>query len=203
MPSLLAPQLLSDSSSPHVFHAAGGATFAASVVAYITRNYSPPEWPQIYVFLPNRRSVTTLRDAFLDALENKTALLPVMIPLADIDPERLLLMQGIRSEAPSTPIMHPARRLMLIARQVEAFLRARGENCSVRVALEMAGSLAQLLDEAVRYGAVFAISCPRHSARTGNTPPSFWRLWENIGHESLHHSGCALCSRRRRIPYRA
>jgi len=148
-----APQRLPDSSLPQVFHAAGGASFAASVVAYIARNYSPQEWPQIHVFLPNRRSVTALRDAFLDALEAKTALLPVMIPLADIDPQRLLLMQGIRSDVPPIPLMHPARRLMLLARQVEAFMRAHGENCTVRVALEMAESLAQLLDEAVRYGA--------------------------------------------------
>ena len=135
-----------------VLHVAGGQDFASLLVEFVVEHWPRQQWPEALIFLPNRRSVRQVRDAFLAQIGEGSAFLPGMVPLADIEPASLLLLQGIRRERTPAPIMPTAQRRMLLAKQIELFFVAQGQVCSTRYALDMADALAQLFDESVRYG---------------------------------------------------
>lgn len=135
-----------------VLHIPAGTDFSVRLVDYIETQWERTVWPEAIIFLPNRRSVQQVRDVFLTRIGKGSALLPSMVPLADIDPEALLLLQGIRPGMPPKPVMHSAQRRLLLCKQIEAFFHAQGQECSIRYALDMADSLAQLFDEAALYG---------------------------------------------------
>ena len=50
------------------------------------------------IFLPTRRAVRSLREAFLRLNGGKPALLPVMTPIGDVDEEELLFHESIFPE---------------------------------------------------------------------------------------------------------
>lgn len=144
--------LQSDGPGAGVVHVPAGEDFAASLVAYVWRRWPRDRWAEAIIFLPNKRSIRQVREAFIGRLGDGTALLPSMVALGDIDPAALLLLHGVRSGQPPLPVMPVVQRRLLLAKQIGLFFRAQGQECSLRYTLEMADSLASLLDEAVRYG---------------------------------------------------
>lgn len=135
-----------------VFHVGAGEDFVQCLLQYVGTHWPRSQWAEAIIFLPNRRSVKLVREAFLEDIGEGSALLPSLVPLADIDVEALLLLQSVRAEAPPKPILSPVQRRIILAKQVEIFIRAQGQACNVRYALDMADSLAQLYDESIRYG---------------------------------------------------
>lgn len=146
---LTSPQALPTSS---VVHVAAGEDFVKCLTQYVADHWPRSTWANAIIFLPNRRSVKQVREAFLDIIGEGAALLPSLIPLADVDAEALLLLQAVRPDAAPRPVLPSVQRRLIMAKQVEIFVRAQGHACNVRYALDMADSLAQLYDESVRYG---------------------------------------------------
>lgn len=144
--------------SPHssrgssVFQVAAGSDFTSLIVEYAMRHWPREQWADALILLPGKRSVRQVREAFLNHIGQGSALLPTLLPLADIEPADLLLLQSVRSEHPPVPVMHGSERRLLLARQVMKRMQAEERACSMRYALEMADALGHVFDEAVRYG---------------------------------------------------
>lgn len=137
---------------PSVVHVAAGEDFSNYIVFHVMQYWPRESWPKGLIFLPNKRSIRSVREAFIEAIGNTSALLPQMIALADADVSALFLMQGVRSNTPPLPIMHPVRRSMLLAKHIRIFMKQRGEACTMHHALTLADALSNVLDESVRYG---------------------------------------------------
>lgn len=102
---------------------------------------------QAIILLPSQRTVKTVRDAFLDILDGKAALLPQMRALGDLDAETASFMH-LSNGAPShiPPSIPPLERQLLLAEQIRKF-PIGGDLPSAAQALALAESLASLIDQ--------------------------------------------------------
>lgn len=142
-----------------------------AVVRFVEAHWPREEWPRGIIFLPNRRSVTLVRDAFLRHIGECAVLLPTLLPLADIDPYLVLLSpKGELSEGKAA--MPSFRRRWLLAEQVKMFFDAKNEPCSSRYAMLMADALGNFLDACTRSEA----NCADFSALV---PAQFTTHWQS------------------------
>ena len=74
------------------------------------------------IYLPTRRAVRALRDAFLDALDGRATLLPRIAPLGDVDEDAEIVEPLAEAELP--PAAAPFARRLTLARMVSAFAGA-------------------------------------------------------------------------------
>lgn len=103
------------------------------------------------VLLPNRRSVRSLREAFLRLTDGKPLLLPAMHPIGDVDEDALALAPNAAAlEIP--PAIAPMRRRLLLARLIAS---AYADRYNFGQALGMADELAGLIDEVHTQGLNF------------------------------------------------
>ncbi|MFY9288888.1 MAG: double-strand break repair protein AddB [Alphaproteobacteria bacterium] len=94
------------------------------------------------ILLPTRRSCRHLRDAFLKRLKSKSALLPRMQPLGDIDEEEFYFAdRDLNTDIP--PAIAPLRRQLLLTRLVSA----RDDAMPLEQAVQLAQALALFLDQ--------------------------------------------------------
>ena len=136
-----------------IFSIRAGRPFADRLAARLLHDFAgrPEELALALVFLPTRRAVRTLRDAFLRQSSGRALLLPRMVPLGDIDDEESLFDEigpgeGMAEAAP--PIPDLARRLAL-ASLIEEQSWKTGERDALPFdqALKLGGELARLLDQ--------------------------------------------------------
>lgn len=98
------------------------------------------------ILLPNRRSVRTLREAFLRLSEGRPTLLPRMMVLGDMDEDEVALGEGHGLDLP--PAISGIRRQLLLARLIMAMGGGRGgQPPSPDQAAHLAAELGKLLDQ--------------------------------------------------------
>ena len=131
-----------------------GTPVAADAARHILAVVPVPEWPRVVVFVPTRRAVVTMREAFAEVLGAQVALLPRILPLAEID-TALLTLLGPRAVAVIegiAPAMSASQQYYLLAAQVAAFLRRSGQDASLENALALAEQLMVLQEQCARAG---------------------------------------------------
>ncbi|MHB1219478.1 MAG: double-strand break repair protein AddB [Alphaproteobacteria bacterium] len=137
---------------PHVFSIPAGVPFLDALAAGLLAEFEgkPEALANVRIFLPTRRSVRTLSEAFLRQSGGAALLLPRLTPLGDVDADELTLtadeQDGV-ADAELAPALPELRRRLLLARLIERFERqttgrTRGADHAVRLAAE----LARLLD---------------------------------------------------------
>ncbi len=104
----------------------------------------------LLILLPTRRSVRSLREAFLRASDGKPTILPRMAPLGDIDDSEAGDLTDDGSALALPPAIDPAEREVLLTQLVAGFRRKSDDSAVVQSpaqALGLARELARLLDE--------------------------------------------------------
>lgn len=137
---------------PHIFSIPAGVPFLDALAAGLLAEFEgqPEALARVRIFLPTRRSVRTLSEAFLRQSEGAALLLPRLTPLGDVDADEIVLTadeaDGVE-DAELAPALPEMRRRLLLARLIDRFERqttaqGRGADHAVRLAAE----LARLLD---------------------------------------------------------
>lgn len=101
---------------------------------------------QIKIFLPTRRAVRTLQEAFLRQTNGNPRILPIMQPIGDADTEEMSFSMsgyGDYAAAIKSPI-DPMRRQLILARMLEKAWQ--GEYYYAQ-ALDVAGELGRFIDQ--------------------------------------------------------
>ncbi len=138
--------------TPHVFSIPAGVPFLDALAKGLLTEFAgkPEELSRVRVFLPTRRSVRTLSEAFLRQSEGAALLLPRLTPLGDVDADDLLLTAGEDDgfeDAELPPALPDMRRRLLLARLIETFeQRTAGQKRGADHAVRLAAELARLLD---------------------------------------------------------
>jgi ATP-dependent helicase/nuclease subunit B len=118
----------------------------------------PLAWSRATLFLPTRRACALARDAFLDTLDTKPAVLPRIVPLGDIDEDELAFADATSGEA---ALEIPAElggleRRMLLAGLILKWIASPGMRTGSGAplvantpasALALADALARLIDD--------------------------------------------------------
>ena len=109
------------------------------------------------ILVPTRRSVRSLREAFLRASDGKPTLLPQLVPLGDLDDNDWTEVLGDGAALELPPAIDGAEREALLAQLVAAFKDDRGQPIAQTAAqaLGLARELARLLDELAIDGVPF------------------------------------------------
>ncbi len=109
------------------------------------------------ILVPTRRSVRSLREAFLRASDGKPTLLPRLVPLGDLDDGDWAEVLNDGSSLDLPPAIDGAEREALLTRLVAAFTDDDGQPIaqSTSQALGLARELAGLLDELAIDGVPF------------------------------------------------
>ncbi len=98
----------------------------------------------VTVLLPTRRSIRSLRDAFLRLAGGRTVLLPRLTPLNDLGDDDDALLPGSGEDLDDLPPpIDGLRRLIILTRLVLAYLKG----VEPHRAVALAGELARLLDQ--------------------------------------------------------
>ena len=138
------------------------------------------------IYVPNRRAVRSVREAFLRHGGGQASLLPVIRPIGDVDEEEIMFLGSGTGINPSTvlPAIAPVRRLVLLARFVTT---AFGEEISLTQAWRLAGELARLMDqldtEEITYSALDKIvpeELAEHWAHVVNFLGLVFLHWQSI-----------------------
>ncbi len=133
------------------------ATFAdrlAQVLIHDLNGHAEPlALAKATIYLPTRRAVRTVSDAFARQLGG-AALLPHITPLGDVDEEEMNFDPGFGGISELTPIS-VQRRQLLLATMIRQWRHAKAEPVSFAQATSLARSLAGFLDEMHVQGASF------------------------------------------------
>lgn len=137
--------------APNILTIPAGAPFAETLARGLVARFDPSSDPlslaSTTIYLPTRRAVRTLTEAFATELGG-AALLPQMRPLGDVDEDDILFDQdaGDLALKPSIPAL---RRRFLMARMVMQWEKSRrGEVLTFAQAASLARGLAHFQDEA-------------------------------------------------------
>ncbi len=123
----------------------------------------PLAWADATLFLPTRRACRLARDAFLNALGGRAAVLPRIIAIGDVDEDEFIFAEGAAAEIAAEvlalpPALAGLERRMLLARLVQEWARAPAMQdaqaaslvvASPTAAFALAADLEQLLDDLV------------------------------------------------------
>jgi ATP-dependent helicase/nuclease subunit B len=109
------------------------------------------------ILVPTRRSVRSLREAFLRAADGKPTVLPRLVPLGDVDDGDWTEVLGDGAALELPPAIDGAEREALLAQLVAAFKDDHGQPIAQTAAqaLGLARELARLLDELAIDGVPF------------------------------------------------
>jgi ATP-dependent helicase/nuclease subunit B len=142
--------------TPHVFTIAPNVSFADALAGTIVSKFGerPETLAQVTLLLPTRRACRTVREAFLRQSDGKPLLLPRMHPLGDLDEDELALTgwKDIGGINAIKPAVSPLRRQMLLTRLI---LKYEGDKTTADQAAQLAGELANLLDQVHTEGLAF------------------------------------------------
>ena len=79
-------------------------------------------WPIITIWVPTRRAVRALADAFVTRFEGQSAMLPSIRALGDVDGDDLLFSPAEADLHPSLePVIEPIRKQLILSRLVNAW----------------------------------------------------------------------------------
>ncbi len=104
----------------------------------------PVQLARVHVFLPNRRAVRSLTDAFVRASADGGLLLPRMTPVGDLGDDSFERFAA--GEAPAARPVTPLRRRLELARLVRAFSARERQQRGAVEALRLADELGATLD---------------------------------------------------------
>ncbi len=138
---------------PNLYTVPAGNSVAEATAAHLLARYAPGELANAVLLLPTRRSAVVMRRAFQQALGGKAALLPRMVPLAEIGQEMLTLLGGNAFDVlENIPTAMPAsQQRYLLTEQVAAFERRRGlGTVTLGYALKMAEALMVVQEKCAR-----------------------------------------------------
>lgn len=123
--------MAADSSRPNVLAIPPGVAFLPALArgildGEVVPGFAPRADPialaDATVYLPTRRAVRGLRDAFLEALDGRATLLPRIAPLGDVEDDAEIVEPLAETELP--PPAAPFARRLVLARLVSAFAAA-------------------------------------------------------------------------------
>lgn len=135
------------SGAPHIFSIPASAPFADTLARGLRDRLGsdPLALTSATIYLPTRRAVRTLSEAFARVADG-AALLPDIKPLGDVD-EDDFLFDTASDGFTLPPAIAPLRRRLLLARLVRHWDEKRGGNLSFAQASTLAASLSSLMDE--------------------------------------------------------
>ena len=118
----------------------------------------PKKLSEIKVLLPTRRACRALSDAFLRLLDGRAALLPLMMPLGDVDGDELIMESFSENGLIDESFNHlafpqaidPLRRILILARLIMARKSVNDgteKNTRPDQAVRLATELANLIDQ--------------------------------------------------------
>lgn len=131
---------------PRVFTISSDVAFVDALAQGILDQvgHAPEKLAQVRVLLPTRRACRALREAFLRQSNGAAMLLPIMLPLGDVDEDELALEHiGLDDALDLPPAIGGARRMALLARLV----MAKDAQTTPDQAIRLAGELARLVDQ--------------------------------------------------------
>lgn len=134
---------------PRVFTIPSGVPFLDALVAGLRDRFgaASDDLAGATVLLPTRRSVLSLRDAFLRQSDGQPLLLPTMLPLGDIDEDELILQGGDEFDLDLPPAISPLRRQLLLMNLVQKMHALQHDEALAAVqAAPLAAELAAFLD---------------------------------------------------------
>jgi ATP-dependent helicase/nuclease subunit B len=139
---------------PNLLTVPAGESIAHLSAVHILARHTPETLAQAVVFVPNRRSVAVMRDAFAHELDGKATLLPRFIPLADIGDALLGLIGSAAFEIlEAIPVAMPlAQQRYILTQQVAIFERKHRPHVSLDYAMTMADALMELQENIARAG---------------------------------------------------
>jgi ATP-dependent helicase/nuclease subunit B len=140
--------------TPAVVNIPAGRSFADSLALGILEQTGrdPLKLSEMLILLPSRRSIRTMREAFLRLSNGDPMLLPAMQPIGDVDPDEVAMLLAGEDDAAAAldipPAVSPLERQLLLARLVHARRIGPGdEKVSFDQAVALADSLGRFLDE--------------------------------------------------------
>lgn len=132
-----------------VFTIPAGTSFVDALAAGLIERFGDPpeELANALILLPTRRSVRSLRDAFLRQSGGRAMVLPVMRPIGDVDEDEMTvaLSADFEGDVDLPPTIGGLRRQLLLARRIRddpAFGVTGDEQ-----AAQLAAALASFIDE--------------------------------------------------------
>ncbi len=127
--------------------AAFAETLARGIIAELGAENDPLVLASVIIYLPTRRAVRTLRDAFARQMGG-AALLPQIRALGDAEEEDFFFDSGA-DDLEIPPAIEPTRRRLLLATLVQRWAeRRKGQPFGLVQSAALAGQLARFLDEA-------------------------------------------------------
>ena len=130
-----------------VFTIPAGAKFSNELArGIIARGKTPEDLARALIMVPSRRAARALREAFLNANDGQTVLLPRMVPIGDVDEDDPDILIAPELGAALPPPVNELRRTLILAQLLEGF-RLGGHKPSAAQAMQLARSLGQLLDQ--------------------------------------------------------
>ncbi|HEX2591417.1 MAG TPA: double-strand break repair protein AddB [Rhizomicrobium sp.] len=137
------------SAPANIFSIPASAPFAQSLaeglIGRLDAAGDPLKLASATIYLPTRRAVRTLSEAFARVLGG-AALLPDIKPLGDVDEDEFLF-DATADGFTLPPAIAPLRRRLLLARLIRRWDDARGARLTFAQATTLAASLASLMDE--------------------------------------------------------
>lgn len=139
---------------PHLYTIPAGEPVARVAAQHLLQRHPADVFARMVVFVPTRRAVQVMRDAFSEVLEGKPALLPRMIPLADIDTQLLTLLgkRAFAVLAKILPAMPTSLQRYLLMEQVALYEKRHGTQVTLNHALKLTEALMALQEACARAG---------------------------------------------------
>ncbi len=139
---------------PHLFTVPAGNSIAELSARHFVQSVPREEWPRAVMLVPTRRSAQVMRAALLETLGGEAALLPRILPLAEIGNELMNLMgeAALAQLEALPPAMDAAQQRYLLASYVEAFERGRMGASVLEHSLALTDSLMELQERCARHG---------------------------------------------------
>jgi ATP-dependent helicase/nuclease subunit B len=140
---------------PNVFSIPAGIPFARALARGLVQRFGdadPLALSEALIFVPTRRAVRSLREAFAESTGG-AVLLPDIRALGDSNEEDF---DSSTDDMAAAQAIAPLRRRLLLATLVERWDKARGGAAPFAQAVAHAGELARFLDETVTQGADLA-----------------------------------------------
>jgi ATP-dependent helicase/nuclease subunit B len=141
---------------PQLFTIPAGYSIATLAAQHFSVSVARADWPSAVMLVPNRRSCQVMRRALLAELKGEAALLPRILPLAEVGNELITLIGSAALDLLETipPAMDEAQHRYLLASYVEAFERGRMGESTLEHTLALTDSLMELQERAARHGVV-------------------------------------------------